>query len=422
MVIAEQATFQLLPALTDAEYAALKQDIRENGVLVPIEVDEDDNILDGHHRIRAHSELRAEGVRLPDYPRMIRAGLSDAEKRAHAIRLNINRRHLKKEQRDELIRTLRQMTTPSGAAQYSTREIAEMVGVDKKTVRNVISTGENSPVEMPTTVQGKDGKVRNATKPKPSNTVFVKNGKEQERAQKALSVLGDDMPASPVLDVKRTERLAREKESQERSKIAPTDTSVGTITILAGDFRVRGAEIPDNSVDLVFTDPPYHEQYIPLWNDLGALAARVLKPGGVLMSYSGQKHLLPAMQLLAQSLDYFWMCSIYHSNGDAQIHEKHIRNGWKPVLMYVKPPVNPSWRYFADRVTGGKEKSEHEWQQSEAEAAHYIMALCPAGGTILDPMCGGGTALAVAKRLGLRGIGIDINPASIAATKERING
>lgn len=46
---------------------------------------------------------------------------------------------------------------------------------------------------MPTIVQGKDGKMRDA-KPKPATAVFSKNAREQVRTQQALSVLGADVP------------------------------------------------------------------------------------------------------------------------------------------------------------------------------------------------------------------------------------
>jgi ParB-like chromosome segregation protein Spo0J len=50
----------LLPALTDEEYAALKADIREHGILCPLIVDEADRILDGVHRARIAAELGIE--------------------------------------------------------------------------------------------------------------------------------------------------------------------------------------------------------------------------------------------------------------------------------------------------------------------------------------------------------------------------
>ncbi|HSJ73819.1 MAG TPA: tyrosine-type recombinase/integrase [Miltoncostaeaceae bacterium] len=55
----------MLPALTDDEYAALKADIREHGILYPLIVDEDGRILDGVHRARIAAELHPPDDRLP---------------------------------------------------------------------------------------------------------------------------------------------------------------------------------------------------------------------------------------------------------------------------------------------------------------------------------------------------------------------
>ena len=49
-----------------------------------------------------------------------------------------------------------------------------------------------------------------------------------------------------------------------------------------------------------------------------------------------------------------------------------------------------------------------------------ILATCPLGGVVLDPFCGTGTTLSVAKDLGRAGIGIDISPDYVAMTKRRI--
>ena len=55
--VPQPGKFQVMPPLADDDFAALKADIQANGVLIPVEVDEDGNVLDGHHRVRACNEL-----------------------------------------------------------------------------------------------------------------------------------------------------------------------------------------------------------------------------------------------------------------------------------------------------------------------------------------------------------------------------
>jgi DNA modification methylase len=49
-----------------------------------------------------------------------------------------------------------------------------------------------------------------------------------------------------------------------------------------------------------------------------------------------------------------------------------------------------------------------------------IKAGTPEGGVVLDPFAGSGTTLAVARRLGRRSIGIELNPAYVDLIKRRI--
>ena len=86
--VGAQSPFQLFPDLRDDEYGALKRDIEERGMLIPIEVDQDGVVLDGHHRLRIAHELGIEA------PRVQRTFQSDDDRTAHVIALNLKRRHL----------------------------------------------------------------------------------------------------------------------------------------------------------------------------------------------------------------------------------------------------------------------------------------------------------------------------------------
>lgn len=84
--------YQLLPPLREVEYDALKRDIQERGLMVPVELDEEGAILDGHHRVAICTELgidwRSGAV--------TRRGWTEAQKRLHVRKINILRRHLDK--------------------------------------------------------------------------------------------------------------------------------------------------------------------------------------------------------------------------------------------------------------------------------------------------------------------------------------
>jgi ParB-like chromosome segregation protein Spo0J len=141
--------YQVLPPLSEDDFAALKADIAARGVLIPVEYDEEGKILDGHHRVRDCRELG-----ISEWPKFIRAGLDEAGKRLHARQLNVARRHLTQDQKRALISDqLRE--TP----ERSNRQIARDLGVDHKTVADrrteLESTGEIPQLEK---TVGADGR------------------------------------------------------------------------------------------------------------------------------------------------------------------------------------------------------------------------------------------------------------------------
>ena len=48
------------------------------------------------------------------------------------------------------------------------------------------------------------------------------------------------------------------------------------VTIYHGDCREILPQLPDNSVDLVLTDPPYHSEFIEAYDLLGQQSSRIL--------------------------------------------------------------------------------------------------------------------------------------------------
>jgi hypothetical protein len=119
-------TFQVMPPLTDEERAALRADIEEHGVLVPVVRDQHGNVLDGHNRAAIADEL---GV---DYRVDIVSVEDDRQARTIARQLNLARRHLSRAQKRQLI-----ADEIEAAPDRSDREIARLMGCDHKTVGSV---------------------------------------------------------------------------------------------------------------------------------------------------------------------------------------------------------------------------------------------------------------------------------------------
>jgi hypothetical protein len=195
-------------------------------------------------------------------------------------------------------------------------------------------------------------------------------------------------------------------------------------TLMLGDFRE--ADIPPNSIDLILTDPPYGEEALPLFEALSEKAAEWLVPGGWCVTYAGQWALPRVMKALGKHLSYFWTAAILHSGDKTYMRKHHIENGWKPVPIFHKPPLDVAWAKMNDLqssefyVSGGQEKEFHLWQQAVGEAEYLLRHFCRSGAVVADPMCGSGTTLVAAKRLGHRYIGIDIDRQALASATERL--
>ncbi len=170
--------YQLLPPLSPEEFQSLERSIIEHGVLVPVEYDEAGAIIDGHNRVKI-----CESLGLVDWPRFVRKGLSEGDKRKLARELNLSRRHLSTAQKQAVIAD-QLRDTPS----ISSRAIAAMLGVDHKTVatvrRGLVDGGE---IPHHDEVEGRDGVLQPARKP--IKTAFVPdqpNVREYMRGAKVI--------------------------------------------------------------------------------------------------------------------------------------------------------------------------------------------------------------------------------------------
>ena len=242
--------------------------------------------------------------------------------------------------------------------------------------------------------------------------------------------------------------------------------------ILLGDCIDQFKALPDESVDLVFADPPYNlqldgdllrpnntrvdgvHQDWDKFKDFAAYDAfsrawlgqcqRVLKPSGALWVI-GSYHNIFRIGAALQDLG-FWIHNdiIWRkSNPMPNFRGRRFTNAHETLIWAGRDQAaRVTYNYDAMKagnddlqmrsdwlfpICGGPERlrdhegrKAHPTQKPEALLHRIILATTHTGDTVLDPFFGTGTTGAVAKRLGRQWIGIERDPAYAAHAEMRI--
>jgi ParB-like chromosome segregation protein Spo0J len=407
-----------MPDLSPDEYAALKADIAANGVRVPVVIDaETGATIDGHHRLRAWTELRAEGIKVPPYVRDVRGFANDEERLAFVTSANLFRRHLTREQRAEVAAKLREQG-------WSLRRIGEAVGVHHDTIREDLVSIVGNPT-IPERVERKGGGSYPAHRPRPVASIIVESERDQHRAEAALQALGESAPAKLIGLKNAEERVRDERFAALRRVVVPERIDGPAYELRLGDLREVWADVADGSVDAIVTDPPYNEAGVPLYRDLAELALRVLKPGRLAAVYCGHLQLDEEMTLLAEGgLTYVWHGVNILGGLHSQIRTRMINGNHRSVLLFSAGTFTPRrWihdTFFAEGRGGPESRPLHPWQQAVEPVRHWVRMTSEPGETVFDPFIGSGTTAVAALGEGRRFMGGDLDPACIETTRQRI--
>ena len=195
------------------------------------------------------------------------------------------------------------------------------------------------------------------------------------------------------------------------------DKNTESATFFVCDFDK--ADIDDASVDVIITDPPYPREFIPEYGKLSRFAARVLKPDSSLIVMVGESYLPDIIAELGKAMTYYWCCSYLTPGQKANLRQKQVQCGWKPLLWYTNG--RPSIQQVFDVFTSpANDKAFHEWGQSVGGMEEIVERFSLEGQTVLDPFCGAGTTGVAAVKLGRRFIGIDLDESAIDIAKGRI--
>jgi len=244
--------------------------------------------------------------------------------------------------------------------------------------------------------------------------------------------------------------------------------------IITGNCLEVLAEFPDNSVDLIFADPPYNlqlqnELYRPnqtlvdgvndAWDRFSSfeeydrftaqwLAAcrRVLKAEGTIWVI-GSYHNIFRVGAIMMNLGY-WVLNdvIWHkANPMPNFRGTRFTNATETLIWAQRSQSQKRYTFNYHGMKNlnddlqmqnvwhiplcrGEErimvngKKAHSTQKPEALLYRVILSSSDVGDVVLDPFSGSGTTAAVAKRLKRQYIGIEIDSAYVEISRKRIEG
>ena len=201
-----------------------------------------------------------------------------------------------------------------------------------------------------------------------------------------------------------------------------SNTSSDNVTLLHGDFRQLSKTIPNDSIDLIFTDPPYDETSVPMYQDLANLAMRVLKDNASIITYVPNTFIPNIVNYMIEAgLKYWWTLAVKLEGSFARQYQRQISIKWKPLLWFAKGQRLALPNFMSDLIISNRsEKVLHDWEQSTVEAEHVFRILTVENQKILDPFVGAGSSAIAAINLNRKFIGIDIDPGALISLRVNI--
>lgn len=232
------------------------------------------------------------------------------------------------------------------------------------------------------------------------------------------------------------------------------------LVAICGDAIEELSKIPDKSIHLIVTDPPYNlnkdygnnqdnlefKDYLEFSRKWLKEAHRVLTDDGSLYVFMGMRYISYVYSILEQELGMYFNSWItwFYTQGIGKT------KGFSPrhddILLFTKHPkkfvfnlddvrvpqkfyrsinnmrgANPGnvWE-FSHMHYCNKNRQKHPTQKPEGLYERMVLTSSNEGDTVLDPFSGSGTLLRVCQQTGRNGIGIDNNPEYIRMTEERL--
>lgn len=252
-------------------------------------------------------------------------------------------------------------------------------------------------------------------------------------------------------------RAVQIQETERVQRLSSTGMLKLSSDILHGDARTLIKAIPDGSVDLVLTDPPFgittldemegkdrgtvqsytsvmkpadnatSKEVHALMLELAPQLVRVLKPGGhvyVFFAFELEQELKQAFMmagLVINPVPLIWDKGLT----TAPFRGYDYSPCYEPILFGYKPPrtrrlVDPGATIIKGFAPDRAELKVHPFQKSQSLLRYFIKQSTLLGQRVLDPFVGSGSTVLAARECGRTGIGFELDEERFHQAQSRL--
>lgn len=189
--------------------------------------------------------------------------------------------------------------------------------------------------------------------------------------------------------------------------------------IYTGDARELANAIPDESVDLIFTDPVYDRIDDYRW--LAETAARVLKPRKSVLAFCAHHRQIGAGYEMSKSgLKEGPILQHVVCGPKGRLFSHSLQCNVIPCLWYSKHLPDSKWQYIEVNTPLFGDPRMHKWGKAISMITYRLNKFTERNDTVLDVFSGGGTVPAVCKMLGRNYLAFEIDPNAAELARERV--
>jgi len=312
------------------------------------------------------------------------------------------------------------------APELSNRDIAKIIGCSPTTVGAVRRELANKNVQIGQVDTSNNGWISHPYFKENKEKLLDRGLSEKSlRALKADGVL-DKMQERGSLSPRYCQRLLyleQKKANKKHYEINEDD-----IKIFQADVRTGLIEqIKDESVDLVFVDPPYDRRAVEtLYEHIANVSERILVDGGSLLVMCGGSHLDLVLEKLTKAnktLRFQWNISYICNRGTPYIHGRKVTTAVKNIIWLVKGKYTGPIQYDlinAPKDSGNTDKTYHKWGQNVEVVQEIIGKFTEPGDLVCDMMVGGGSTAVACIKTGRKFVGGDSDAEAVRISRKRV--